>query len=88
MAGVLQTGTFVDGQWRNESIDITTVLARNESKKPSKLPETGHVPGHGLLSQTVIESPIVHWILPINIRGFQSEDVAFISVSTTSLTYQ
>jgi hypothetical protein len=35
MAGVLQTGTFVDGEWRNEDIDINTVLQRNESKQPS-----------------------------------------------------
>lgn len=83
MAGVLQTGAFINGEWISESLDINTVLKRNENKQPSELPKPEKPQGYGLLSQTVIESPIIRWILPVNIRGSEGDrDVAFISVST------
>jgi hypothetical protein len=37
-------------------------------------------PTLGLLSQTVIRSPLVHWILPVRLRGSGIDDVAFIGV--------
>jgi hypothetical protein len=41
-----------------------------------------------LLTQTVIESPVVHWILPVNIRGSQDDrDVAFIGDHSVQIRY-
>ncbi|RAL66115.1 hypothetical protein DID88_005786 [Monilinia fructigena] len=35
-------------------------------------------PVRGILTQTIIQSPLVHWILPIRLRGQEYDDVAFI----------
>ena len=37
-------------------------------------------PVMGLLTQTVIRSPLVHWILPVRLRNQDNNDVAFIGV--------
>lgn len=39
------------------------------------------VPALGLLTQTALQSPLVHWILPVRLRHKHSSDVAFIGVS-------
>lgn len=38
-------------------------------------------PALGLLTQTALQSPLVHWILPVRLRNKHSSDVAFIGVS-------
>lgn len=88
MAGVLQTGAFVNGEWISENLDINTVLKRNENKPPPELAQPDEPEKYGLLAQTLIESPILRWILPVNIRGSEGDrDVAFISVSVFYCLY-
>ncbi|KAB8303479.1 hypothetical protein EYC80_004896 [Monilinia laxa] len=40
--------------------------------------DTIRPPVRGILTQTIIQSPLVHWILPIRLRGQEYDDVAFI----------
>lgn len=85
MAGTLQTGTLVDGQWMTTSVDVNTVLERHQEKKQEGLQiESDQVPTFGLLTQTVIDSSVVHWIFPAQIRSFEYHDIAFIGVSKHS----
>jgi hypothetical protein len=82
MAGILQTGTLVDGQWTTTNVDVNTVLELHREKKQEDLQiEIDKTPVFGILSQTVIETPITHWILPARIISNEIHDVAFIGVS-------
>jgi hypothetical protein len=85
MAGTLQTGTLVDGQWMTTNVDVNTVLERHQEKKQEGLQiESDKVPTFGILTQTVIDSSVVHWILPARIRSSEYHDIAFIGVSKLS----
>lgn len=82
MAGTLQTGTLIDGQWMTTSVDVSTVLERHQEKKQEGIQiETDKVPTFGLLTQTVIDSSVVHWIFSARIRSLEEHDVVFIGVS-------
>ena len=82
MAALLQTGTLVNGQWTTTNVDINTVLERHMERKQDELHcEADKLPALGLLTQTVVETPIVHWIIPARIRSSEYHDVAFIGVS-------
>lgn len=84
MALPLQTQVFVDGQWVTRTIDTHTLLQhhnRMEDMTVDNTMETIRPPVRGILTQTIIQSPLVHWILPIRLRGQEYNDVAFIGVS-------
>ncbi len=78
-----QTSTLVNGQWTTTTLDIDQVLlVHNQKDKPEspRLMEVERPPILGLLTQTVIRSPLVHWILPVKLRDPEIQDVAFIGV--------
>jgi hypothetical protein len=80
----LATNTFVDGQWRTRNLDVDSVLRHYEQQDREASRQRSHIqtaPVLGVLSQTVIRSPLVHWILPVKIRSQETNDVAFIGVS-------
>jgi hypothetical protein len=82
MAGLIQTGTLVDGEWTNQSVDLNTVIKHHaEKKKDDVQSEADKAPVLGLLTQTVVESPVIKWIFPARIRGSEYHDIAFIGVS-------
>lgn len=82
MAALLQTGTLIDGQWTTTNVDMNTVLARHMERKQDEMQSEGDKPpALGLLTQTIIESPVVHWIISARIRSSEYHDVAFIGVS-------
>jgi hypothetical protein len=85
MAGTLQTGTLVGGQWMTTNVDVNTVLERHQERKQEGLQaEIDVVPSLGLLTQTVISSSVIRWIFPVRIRSSEYRDVAFIGVSKLS----
>jgi len=51
-------------------MDIRYVLSQDQ--------EQGHLPTHGLLTQTLISSPKTLWILPCRLRDEYSNDVVFV----------
>ena len=65
-------------------MDIQTVIERNRDPRnntPSTQARTGLAPTMGILTRTVMGSPIVRWIIPARIRNKQKNDVVFIGVS-------
>jgi hypothetical protein len=85
----LETSTLVDGAWTTRTLDVHSVLQHYEQQDKAanaKLLEVEKAPVYGLLTQTVIESPVVHWILPVRLRSAEKNDVAFIGVSRNFLT--
>lgn len=77
------SNTLVNGQWTTRPLNLDTVLQHyNQKDKDAKATpmEVERPPVLGLLTQTVIRSPLVHWILPIRLRSPKLNDVAFIGV--------
>lgn len=60
---------------------VDDVLRAQNAEEESRVMDVEQLPVLGILSQTVIRSPLVHWILPVKFRGPQIHDVAFIGVS-------
>lgn len=79
---VFQTNTFVDGVWTTRTVDADAVLRAWQDEQPvEKLDlDLGKPPVYGLLSKTVVNSPVVHWILPARIRSDTKNDIVFIGV--------
>jgi hypothetical protein len=77
------TSTLVNGEWTTRTLDVDTVLRhydQQDKEANANVPEVEKAPALGLLTQTVIRSPLVHWILPARLRSPNNNDVAFIGV--------
>ncbi|KAM0327926.1 hypothetical protein ACHAQA_005324 [Verticillium albo-atrum] len=72
-----QTNVFRDGEWRTQTVNISTILHKSATPAaPTQvLPEA---PACGVLTRTLVESPLVHWILPTHLRSARYNDVAFV----------
>lgn len=79
MASV-QLSVLRDGQWVLETTYVSNVLGKKQAQPIPKQREAPKVPRCGLLTRTVVESPIFHWTLPARIRCLRLNDVAFIGV--------
>jgi len=78
-----ETNTLVNGEWTTRTLDLNTVLKHfdQESKETNiRDLDIERAPTLGLLTQTVVRSPLVHWILPARLRNPERNDVAFIGV--------
>ncbi|KAK8172736.1 mono-functional DNA-alkylating methyl methanesulfonate N-term-domain-containing protein [Phyllosticta citrichinensis] len=81
----LQTGVLENGQWVTRNVDIYQLLAlqnRLREDQPPSNPAPAEPameqPTVGLLSRTVLRSPIINWIIPARIRHREKNDVVFI----------
>ncbi|KFY42336.1 hypothetical protein V494_02463 [Pseudogymnoascus sp. VKM F-4513 (FW-928)] len=79
MEGVISTTSWVNGRFMEREVDIETILSGNgnSSQQGIKL-EFNKPPKVGLLTQTVIDSPISNWILPARLGNADDHDVVFI----------
>jgi hypothetical protein len=78
-----ETNTLVNGEWTTRTLDINTVLKHfDQEGKETNIRDLDieRAPTVGLLTQTVVRSPLVHWILPARLRNPERNDVAFIGV--------
>lgn len=81
------TNTLVNGEWTTRTIDVDAVLRHYDQQDKEASANTAEVlkpPVLGVLTQTAIRSPLVHWILPARLRGMDRNDVAFIGVGFSS----
>lgn len=80
-----ETSSLVNGQWTTRTMGVDAVLQHyNQEDKEARMAhvEVEQAPTLGLLTQTVIRSPLAHWILPVRLRSQESNDVAFVGVRT------
>ncbi|KAK5998199.1 hypothetical protein PT974_00571 [Cladobotryum mycophilum] len=72
-----QTSFLRDGEWITETVNLQAALKASAAPQAASdpLPEP---PVCGILSQTIVESPIVHWVLPVRLRSKEHNDIAFI----------
>src|SRR6266536_2556468 len=78
-----ETSTLINGEWTTRTLDVDTVLRhydQQDKEANANILEVEKAPVLGLLTQTVIRSPLVHWILPARLRSPNNNDVAFIGV--------
>lgn len=75
----LQTNVLENGEWVTRNVDPLELFRQSRSTQPKtkqQLPSTP--PTYGILTKTVIESPVVRWILPVQLRSSRCNDIAFI----------
>ncbi|RDA91031.1 hypothetical protein CP533_2536 [Ophiocordyceps camponoti-saundersi (nom. inval.)] len=75
-----QTSVLRDGEWVTETVDFQSAL-RQASAAAAVGPFVDHhpePPPYGLLSRTMVQSPIVHRVLPVRLRSKLHNDIAFI----------
>ncbi|KFY52742.1 hypothetical protein V496_08233 [Pseudogymnoascus sp. VKM F-4515 (FW-2607)] len=77
MEGVISTASWVDGRFMEREVNIETILSGHSREEGVKL-EVSKPPKIGLLTQTVIDSPISNWILPARLGNVEDHDVVFI----------
>ncbi|GAD92744.1 conserved hypothetical protein [Paecilomyces variotii No. 5] len=75
-----------NGVWTTRRIDISDLLTQTRARRPDLRQDAEPPkPKVGLLSQTVIRSPIVQWILPARLRSKFHNDVAFVGERSVHL---
>jgi hypothetical protein len=80
MAAV-QTNVFRDGVWVTETVGLQAVLHAAATPKGTKKRDVSVAPAYGILTRTVLESPLVHSILAVRLRSTHLSDIAFVGVS-------
>lgn len=76
-----QSNFLRDGTWVTETVTVQDAL---KQPTPKAGPSAGHhrrAPTCGILTKTVVESPIVRWTIPVRMRSNAHKDIAFIGVS-------
>lgn len=80
----IQTRSFIDGAWITQMVDVHHIMAQNQEPRQHRQPATPleslpqKAPRLGLLSQTLVRSPVAKWIIPARIRHESKNDVIFI----------
>lgn len=86
----LQTNVFENGRWVTRNIDPYQARARNTephhkeqiSSSPLVLSD---VPSIGLLTRTLVKSPVIKWIIPARIRHKSKNDVLFVTADSVQI---
>lgn len=75
-----QTNVLRGGQWVTETVNLQDALDASASERLP--PDSPHPepPTLGILTKTIVESPVTRWILPLSIRSIKHKDIAFIGV--------
>ncbi len=82
-----QTNVLRDGQWVTETVNLQAALEASAFEKPPSDPDPPEPPTLGVLTRTVVESPVTKWILPLSIRSTKQTDIAFIGVRRRGLHF-
>jgi len=86
-----EASTLVNGEWTTRTLDVNDVLRhyndQDQRAAVKHVIEVEKAPILGLLTQTVIGSPLAHWILPARLRDLRTYYTAFIGVSALILFY-
>lgn len=73
----LQTQVLVNNEWVTQTVTAEELL-KDRTKPAARAPPKP--PNYGVLTRTVIKSPIVRWVLPVQLRSSRFNDVALVGV--------
>jgi len=76
----LNPHAWVNGQLRTEDTQQEQFMAQNFNNDALSHSSEGP-PGYGLMSRTLVHSPVIKQIIPARIRNRWLNDVAFIGVN-------
>lgn len=82
---------LVNNEWVSRPLDVYQIMARaqqddtNMTDPVVKLAGHPHVPGYGILSRTVLPSPLYKFVLPANIRHKDLNDVVLVGEDSIQL---
>ncbi|KAI0441778.1 mono-functional DNA-alkylating methyl methanesulfonate N-term-domain-containing protein [Xylaria telfairii] len=71
----LQTQVLVNNEWVTQTVTAEELL-KDRTKPAARAPPKP--PNYGVLTKTVIKSPIVRWVLPVQLRSSRFNDVALV----------
>ncbi|KAI0185644.1 mono-functional DNA-alkylating methyl methanesulfonate N-term-domain-containing protein [Xylaria flabelliformis] len=71
----LQTQVLVNNEWVTQTITAEELF---KSRVKPTTPAPPKPPNYGVLTKTVVKSPIVRWILPVQLRSSRFNDVALV----------
>ncbi|KAI8628270.1 hypothetical protein F5Y19DRAFT_147161 [Xylariaceae sp. FL1651] len=75
----LQTYVLENDQWVTRTISADELIGESaHSRTTAGRPPAPKPPTYGLLTKTIIESPIIRWVLPVQLRSSRYNDVAFV----------
>ncbi|KAK7928224.1 mono-functional DNA-alkylating methyl methanesulfonate N-term-domain-containing protein [Apiospora marii] len=74
----LQTNVFEGGQWVTRTLEPTELFKGTTAAKSKTKPRPAEPPNYGILTRTIIDSPVIRWVLPVHLRSSRNHDVAFI----------
>jgi hypothetical protein len=78
----VQGSVLVDGEWVSRSADVYQIMSRTQQQDDVEMDDVDNVhhvpPEVGILTKTVVESPLYSTIIPANIRQKDLDDVVFI----------
>lgn len=79
----LQTNVFHNGEWVTRTVLPGDLLKEATAPAPPKPPKRIPTsPTYGILTRTIIESPVFSWVLPVQLRSPKHNDVVFVGVRT------
>ena len=86
----LQTNVFENGRWVTRNIDPYQARAQNaepQRKEKTATPSLNlaTAPSLGLITHTLVRSPVIKWIIPARIRHPQKNDVLFITADSLTI---
>ncbi|KAJ8127393.1 hypothetical protein O1611_g6242 [Lasiodiplodia mahajangana] len=88
MASV-QAHVFVNDEWVVQTVTAEELIGTSRPHAKSVVPTDPTPPKYGVLTRTIIESPIIRWVLPVQLRSSLFNDVALVgdqSVQICELT--
>ncbi|KAI0161771.1 hypothetical protein GGR52DRAFT_139356 [Hypoxylon sp. FL1284] len=76
----VQTFVLENGEWVARTVSTFELMNQKISEEP-KTPTSAQPrpPFHAVLTRTVVDSPIIRWVLPVQLRSARRNDVALIS---------
>ncbi|KAI0021260.1 mono-functional DNA-alkylating methyl methanesulfonate N-term-domain-containing protein [Xylariomycetidae sp. FL0641] len=82
----IQTWVFENDQYVSRMVPAADLWKQGrDTQKRLEKPMPLEPPTCGLLSQTVVKSPIIRWVLPVQIRSSRHNDVALIGDHTVQI---
>ncbi|KAL8845126.1 MAG: hypothetical protein Q9176_000294 [Flavoplaca citrina] len=72
---------MLDGRWTTRTLDIHQILARNREEKQEMANGSPAEPGRpalGILTKTLVRSPVIKSIIPARVRHRSRNDVVFV----------
>ncbi|KAF2201275.1 hypothetical protein GQ43DRAFT_41412 [Delitschia confertaspora ATCC 74209] len=79
----VQTTHFINGEWTTRTASLQEILAYQQQQQATPKQVSGfknqfEIPQLGVLSRTVLPSPVIKFILPARIRHRRENDVVFV----------